>query len=162
MTTIEQSLDIDVPVHVAYGQWTQFEEFPRFMTNVKEVRQLDDTRLRWTADVAGKERSWEAKITEQEPNRRISWRAIDGDQPAGTVTFEPTNGGEQTHVALTMEYEPEGLMEKVGSALQIDEIEVRADLQRFKELVEKRRFPSGEWEGRIERGRVTEPNDSDV
>jgi uncharacterized membrane protein len=156
MATIEQDIDIDVPVDVAYAQWTQFEEFPRFMKNVKEVRQLDDSRLLWTAEVAGREHSWEAKIIEQEPNRRITWQATEGLQNGGTVTFEPANGGAITHVHLEMEYEPEGIVEKVGSAVQADEAVVKADLNRFKELVEQRRAPTGEWEGRIEGGRVTD------
>jgi uncharacterized membrane protein len=160
MATIEQDIDIDVPVDVAYAQWTQFEEFPRFMKNVKEVRQLDDSRLLWTAEVAGREHSWEAKIIEQEPNRRITWRATEGLQNGGTVTFEPANGGNITHVHLEMEYEPEGIVEKVGSAVQADEAVVKADLNRFKELVEQRRAPTGEWEGRIEGGRVTESDKS--
>ena len=160
MATIEQDVDIDAPVDVAYAQWTQFEEFPRFMKNVKEVRQLDDSRLLWTAEVAGREHSWEAKIIEQEPNRRITWRATEGLQNGGTVTFEPANGGSITHVHLEMEYEPEGIVEKVGSAVQADEAVVKADLNRFKELVEQRRAPTGEWEGRIEGGRVTESDKS--
>jgi uncharacterized membrane protein len=157
MATIEQDIDIDAPVDVAYAQWTQFEEFPRFMKNVKEVRQLDDTRLLWTADVAGREHTWEAKIIEQHPNRRIAWRSTEGLQNGGSVTFEPTDG--KTHVHVELEYEPEGIAEKIGSAAQIDEMVVGADLDRFKELVEKRRTPTGEWEGRIESGRVTESGD---
>jgi uncharacterized membrane protein len=157
MATIEQDIDIDVPVDVAYAQWTQFEDFPRFMRNVKEVRQLDDTRLRWTAEVAGREHTWEAKIIEQEPNRRIAWRSTEGLQNGGTVTFEPADAGSKTHVHVEFHYEPEGIAEKVGSAVQVDEMVVGADLDRFKDLVEERRTPTGEWEGRIEGGRVTEP-----
>ena len=156
MATIEQDIDIDVPVDVAYAQWTQFEDFPRFMRNVKEVRQLDDTRLLWTTEIGGREASWEAKIIEQEPNRRISWRASEGLQNGGTVTFRPGNGGSQTHVHVEIEYEPEGMVEKIGSAVQIDDMTVGADLDRFKELVEERQTPTGEWKGRIESGRVTE------
>lgn len=156
MTTIKQDIDIDVPVEVAYAQWTQFEDFPRFMKNVKEVRQLDDTRLRWTAEIAGREHSWEAKIVEQEPNRRIAWRATDGLRNAGKVTFEPADSGSKTRVHVEFEYEPEGIVEKIGSAVQVDEMVVGADLDRFKDLVEERRAPTGEWEGRVEGGRVTE------
>jgi uncharacterized membrane protein len=158
MATIEQDIDIDVPVDVAYAQWTQFETFPQFMKNVKEVRQLDDTRLMWTAEIAGREHSWEAKIVEQEPNRRISWRASEGLMNAGTVTFQPANAGSKTHIHVELEYEPQGMVEKAGSAAHVDDAVVRADLSRFKELVEERRAPTGEWSGRIEGGRVTEPD----
>jgi uncharacterized membrane protein len=156
MATIEQDIEIDVPVDVAYAQWTQFEDFPRFMKNVKEVRQLDDTRLMWTAEIGGTEHSWEAKIIEQDPNRRVRWQATEGFQNGGTVTFEPGNGGSMTHVHVEMEYEPEGLKEKLGSMVGLDSAVVDADLERFKELVEERRAPTGEWEGRIEGGRVSD------
>jgi uncharacterized membrane protein len=156
MATIEQDLDIAVPVDVAYAQWTQFEDFPRFMKNVKEVRQLDDTRLVWTAEIGGTEHTWEAKIVEQEPNRRISWHAVEGLQNRGRVTFEPTDGGSGTHVHVELDYEPEGLKEKLGSMVGADSALVNADLDRFKELVEERQAPTGEWEGRIESGHVTD------
>jgi uncharacterized membrane protein len=156
MDTIEQDIDIAVPVDVAYAQWTQFEDFPRFMKNVKEVRQLDETRLAWTAEVAGTEHTWEAKIVEQEPNRRISWHATEGLQNRGTVTFEPMAGGSSTRVHLELDYEPEGLKEKLGSTIGADSALVNADLERFRELVEERGAPTGEWEGRIESGHVTD------
>jgi uncharacterized membrane protein len=156
MRTIEQDIDIDAPVDVAYQQWTQFEDFPRFMKNVTQVRQLDDTRLLWTAEIGGREHTWEAKIIEQQPNQRISWRATEGLMNGGTVDFRPENGGDRTHVHVHMEYEPEGLLETIGSTAKIDEIVVGADLKRFKELVEERRLPTGKWQGRIESGRVTE------
>lgn len=156
MATIEEQIEIDAPVDVVYAQWTQFEDFPRFLRNVKEVRQIDDSRLLWTAEIAGREHSWEAKIIEQEPNRRVAWRATEGLQNGGTVTFEPANGGSMTRLNVVMEYEPEGLVEKIGSALSVDEGVVKADLGRFKDLIEERRTPTGEWEGRIESGRVVE------
>lgn len=156
MATIEKDIVVDAPIDVVYAQWTQFEDFPRFMNNVKEVRQLDDSRLLWTAEVAGREHSWEAKILEQEPNRRVTWRATEGLQNGGTVTFEPANSGSKTEVHLEIEYEPDGIVEKIGSAVNVDTATVSADLDRFKELVEERQSPTGEWEGRIEGGRVVE------
>jgi uncharacterized membrane protein len=156
MATVEQDIDIDVPVGVAYAQWTQFEDFPRFMNNVKEVRQLDDTRLMWTAEVGGREHSWEAKIIEQVPDQRIAWRATGGLQNGGTVTFEPEDGGSRTHVHVEMEYEPEGIIEKIGSAVGVDSYVVDADLDRFKDLVEERQAPTGEWSGEIKGGQVTD------
>ena len=156
MATIEEQVEVDAPVDVVYAQWTQFEDFPRFMNNVKEVRQLDDTRLLWSAEIAGREHTWEAKIIEQEPNRRITWRATEGLQSGGTVTFEPANSGSRTIVHVAMEYEPEGITEKIGSALSIDEGVVKADLKRFEELIEERRMPTGEWEGRVKAGQVVD------
>jgi uncharacterized membrane protein len=156
MATIEEAVEVDAPVDVVYAQWTQFEDFQHFMRNVKEVRQLDDTHLLWTAEIAGREHTWEAKIVEQEPNRRIAWRSTGGLNNAGTVTFEPANAGSRTKVNVVMEYEPEGLTEKLGSALSVDEGVVKADLGRFKDLVEERQAPTGEWEGRVEGGQVVD------
>ena len=156
MAVTEEQVEVEAPVDVVYAQWTQFEDFPRFMRNVKETRQLDDTHLLWTAEIAGREHTWEAKIVEQEPNRRISWRSTDGLHNAGTVTFEPVDSGSVTVVHVVMEYEPEGVTEKIGSALSVDEGVVKADLGRFKDLVESRRAPTGEWEGRVEAGQVVD------
>lgn len=160
MATVQEDVVIDAPVDVVYAQWTQFEDFPRFLKNVKEVRQLDDSRLLWTAEVAGREHSWEAKIVEQEPNRRIAWRATEGLQNGGTVDFEAADGGSKARVHVEFDYEPEGLIEKIGSAINVDDAVVKADLSRFKDLVEERRSPTGEWKGRIEGGRVVEGDDS--
>jgi uncharacterized membrane protein len=156
MATIEEEVEVDAPVDVVYAQWTQFEEFPHFMRNVKEVRQLDDAHLVWTAEIANRAHTWESKIVDQEPNRRVSWRSTDGLHNAGTVTFEPANSGSRTVVHVVMEYEPEGITEKIGSALSVDEGVVKADLGRFKDLVERRRAPTGEWEGSIKSGQVVD------
>jgi uncharacterized membrane protein len=156
MATIEEEVEVDAPVDVVYAQWTQFEEFPHFMRNVKEVRQLDDTRLAWTAEIASRAHTWESTIVDQEPNRRVSWRSTDGLHNAGTVTFEPANSGSRTVVHVVMEYEPEGITEKIGSALSVDEGVVKADLGRFKDLIESRQSPTGEWEGRIRSGQVVD------
>jgi uncharacterized membrane protein len=160
MATIQEDVVVEAPVDVTYAQWTQFEDFPRFMKNVKDVRQLDDLRLLWTAEVAGREHTWEARIVEQEPNRRIAWRATEGLQNGGTVTFEPADSGAQTRVRVEMEYEPEGIVEQIGSAVNVDDMVVKADLGRFKALLEERQAPTGEWEGRIEGGRVVEGDDA--
>lgn len=160
MATIQEDVVVEAPVDVTYAQWTQFEDFPRFMKNVKDVRQLDDSRLLWTAEVAGREHTWEARIVEQEPNRRIAWRATEGLQNGGTVTFEPADSGAQTRVRVEMEYEPEGIVEQIGSAVNVDDMVVKADLGRFKALLEERQAPTGEWEGRIEGGRVVEGDDA--
>jgi uncharacterized membrane protein len=108
MSTIEESIEVQVPVRTAYNQWTQFEEFPRFMEGVAEVRQIDDTHLRWKAEVAGQEREWEAEITEQHPDERVAWKSTGGTQHAGVVTFHRT-GADESRVMLQMDVEPEGL-----------------------------------------------------
>ena len=78
MSTTEQSIDVNVPVHTAYNQWTQLEEFPRFMEGVEEVRQLDDRRLHWRANIGGRVEEWDAVITEQHPDERLAWKNTTG------------------------------------------------------------------------------------
>jgi uncharacterized membrane protein len=154
MATVEKSIDIDVPVRVAYDQWTQFESFPRFMDGVEEVRQLDDTHLHWRAKVAGREVEWDAVITEQIPDERVAWKATDGKANAGVVTFHRL-ADDATRVMVQIEHEADGIMEKVGSALGADTREVRNSLEQFKELVEERGRAEGAWRGEVDRGEVT-------
>jgi uncharacterized membrane protein len=154
---IEKSIDVNVPVRTAYNQWTQFEEFPRFMEGVKQVRQLDDKRLHWRAEVGGKEVEWTAEITQQEPDRKIGWRSTSGNANAGSVTFEPL-GPNQTRVTLRLEYEPEGAVEKTGSAIGVVTARVAGDLKRFKEFIETRGAETGAWRGEIRGGQVTKPD----
>ena len=113
MATIEKSIDVEVPVRAAYNQWTQFEEFPRFMEGVLEVRQLGDRQLHWRAKIAGQEKTWDAEITEQIPDDRIAWRARSGAANAGVVTLHRITDG-RTRIMLQLEYEPEGMVEKAG------------------------------------------------
>ncbi len=147
MAYIEKTLHIDRPLRTVYDQWTQFEEFPRFMEGVKEVRQLDERRLRWRAEIGGKEETWEAEITHQEPDRRIAWRNTSGPYNAGLVVFQPAEG--ETEVTLRIDYEPQGLVEKIGDALGFVSRRVQGDLERFKEFIEERREPTGGWRGEI-------------
>jgi uncharacterized membrane protein len=149
LTTVEQHIDIDVPVRVAYDQWTQFEEFPTFMDGVEAVTQVDDTHLHWVAEVGGARREWDAEITEQHPDHRIAWRSTDGTANAGVVTFHRLNDN-QTRVMVQIDHEPESLVEKAGSALGLDDRRVTGDLQRFKDLVEARGAPTGGWRGDVE------------
>jgi uncharacterized membrane protein len=153
-TTIEQEIEVEVPLSTAYNQWTQFEEFPKFMEGIQEVTQLDDTLLHWAATVAGKRAEWEAKIVEQEPDRRIVWESVDGKQTRGTVTFAEA-GPHRTRINLNMSYTPEGVAEKVGSAAGLDDRRVRGDLERFRELIETEQVASGGWRGKIEDGQET-------
>ncbi len=149
---VEKSIDVDVPVHTAYNQWTQFETFPEFMEGVVEVKQLSDTQLHWKAKVAGKEKEWDATITEQQPDQRIAWTAVDGAPNAGVVTFHRISD-DTTRVMLQLEAEPEGLIEEVGDKLGVFDRRVEGDLKRFKEFVESRGSETGAW-----RGEVAQPN----
>ena len=148
MQTIEQSIEVNVPLETAYNQWTQFEEFPQFMDGVESVTQLDDTHLRWVASVAGKTREWQAEIVEQLPDERVAWRAQDRQGPDGVATFHKLDEG-RSRVTVQLEWEPEGLTEELGSAIGADSRRVQADLERFKELIESRGVESGAWRGEV-------------
>jgi uncharacterized membrane protein len=151
VSTIQESIEVNVPGQTAYNQWTQFEEFPKFMEGVESVRQLDDTHLRWKAEVGGKKREWNAEIVQQVPDKKIAWRATDGNGPDGVVTFEPV-GADKTKVTVEMSYETKGLVEELGSKLGADSRQVKGDLQRFKELIESRGVESGAWRGEVRAG----------
>jgi uncharacterized membrane protein len=148
--TLDETIEVNVPVSTAYNQWTQFEDFPLFMEGVDHVQQLDDTRVRWVATVAGKTNEWDAKILEQHPDRQISWISEDGKKTRGTVTFEP-RGDSKTLVRLSMSYQASPL-EAIGSVAGLDQRRVRGDLERFKELIESRGTESGAWRGEVSAG----------
>jgi uncharacterized membrane protein len=150
-TTVDAEIEVGVPVTTAYNQWTQFEEFPRFMEGVDEVKQLDDTLLHWAATIAGRHAEWDAKIIEQDPDRRITWESVDGKRTRGTVTFAAA-GPERSRVRLHMSYRPDGTAEKVGSAIGLDSRRIHADLARFRELIEGREVATGAWRGEIQGG----------
>jgi hypothetical protein len=147
-TKVEESIQVDVPVSTAYNQWTQFEDFPYFMGGMKEVHQHDDQRLHWVAEIAGVRREWEATILEQVPDQRIAWAATEGATNAGAVRFVPA-GPASTTVYLTLEYEPEGVVEQAGDKLGVVGRQVRSDLERFKALIEDEGYASGAWRGSI-------------
>jgi uncharacterized membrane protein len=149
--TVQAEIEVEVPVSTAYNQWTQFEEFPKFMDGVEEVRQLDDARLHWVASVAGKRAEWDAKILEQHPDKQISWISENGKKTRGTVSFEE-RGPSRTRVTLSMSYQAEGVREAIGSAVGLDSRRVHQDLQRFKELIETRGGETGAWRGEISEG----------
>ena len=149
MTKIEESIDVEVPVRIAYDQWTQFEEFPQFMEGIERVQQIDDTHLHWVAEIGGKREEWEAEITEQHPDHRVAWTATGGKGNAGVVTFHRIDD-EKTRVMVQLDWEPEGVTEKIGSALGMDDRRVKGDLERFKELIESRGAPTGAWRGEVE------------
>lgn len=149
-TKVEKDIVVDVPVSTAYNQWTQFEEFPHFMGGVKRVTQLSDEQLEWEAEIAGVKRQWKARILEQVPDRKVSWTATEGATNSGTVEFEEAGSG--TSIRLTLEYEPEGLVEKAGDKLHVVERQAEADLKRFKEFIEDEGYATGAWRGRIQGG----------
>jgi uncharacterized membrane protein len=148
MSLIEKSIEINVPVRTAYNQWTQFEEFPRFMEGVKHVKQLDEKHLHWKAEIGGKEKEWDAEITEQIPDTRIAWRSRDGAQNAGVVTFHRLSDS-TSKVMLQMEYDPEGVWENVGDVTGVVSQRVVGDLERFKRYIESRGQETGAWRGTV-------------
>jgi carbon monoxide dehydrogenase subunit G len=150
-TKVEKSILVNVPVSTAYNQWTQFEDFPQFMGGITSVTQLSDDRLEWVAEIGGVRRRWEARILEQVPDRKVAWAATEGATNAGQVTFEDVGGG-QTSVHLSLEYEPEGLVEKVGDKLNVIENQAEGDLNRFKAFIEAEGYASGAWRGSVNQG----------
>ncbi len=153
MSTIERSIEVNVPVRTAYDQWTQFESFPNFMEGVKEVRQTDDTHLLWVAEIAGKEEKWNAEITEQHPDHRVAWKSTSGADNAGVVTFHYIDEN-TTRIMLQMDYDPEGIVENVGDKLGVVGRRVEGDLKRFKTFIEGRQVPTGAWRGEVENPNV--------
>jgi uncharacterized membrane protein len=147
-STIEKAVEVNVPVRTAYNQWTQFETFPQFMEGVEDVRQVTDTQLHWRTKIMGVTREFDAEITDQEPDRRVSWHTTEGPAQGGTVTFQPVNPG-TTRVALAMEFEPEGMAEKIADATNMVERRVEADLRRFKEFIEEHGTETGAWRGSV-------------
>ena len=159
MSRITQDIVVDVPVRVAYDQWTQFESFPQFMEGVERVVQLDDKTLDWTASIAGKTKQWRAEIIDQVPDSVVAWRSTEGARNDGAVRFQP-QGGTSTRVTLELEIDPEGPIENIGAALGLVEGRVRGDLERFKEFVEGRGQATGAWRGEVEAGQVVDDDDT--
>jgi uncharacterized membrane protein len=148
MSQIIETVDVDVPVRTAYDQWTQFESFPMFMEGVEKVEQLDDTTLRWTAEIAGQKRTWKARITEQTPDQRIAWTSIEGARNAGVVTFHHLDD-RKTRVTLQLDVDPEGPVENIGDALGFVQRRAKGDMERFKEFIESRGSETGAWRGTV-------------
>ena len=149
MERIEKTIEVDCPVRTVYNQWTQFEGFPRFMDGVQEVKQLDDTHVHWRASVGGREKEWDAEITEQVPDEKIGWKSISGDAPnAGVVRFEPL-AANRTRVRLVMAYEPHGAVDRVGDTLGILSASVQRSVESFKEYIESRGAEDGGWRGSV-------------
>jgi uncharacterized membrane protein len=157
---VERSVEVNCPVRTVYNQWTQFEEFPRFMSGIKEVKQLDDTHVHWHAEIRGKDKEWDAEITEQIPDQRISWHSTSGESNAGTVRFEPLPG-DRTLVRLTLGYEPKGPIENAGDALGLFTSHVETTMKDFKHYIEERKVADGAWRGEVHAGQ-RQPGASDT
>ncbi len=149
MARIEESIEVEAPISTVYNQWTQFEEFPEFMEGVESVQQLDDTHLLWTAEIGGQREEWRAEITEQHPDHRVAWKATEGRENAGVVSFHQI-AEDTTRVMVQMDWEPDGALETVGATVGADGRRVQGDLKRFKELIERRGTETGAWRGEVE------------
>jgi uncharacterized membrane protein len=153
MSAIDKSIVVNRPIKQVYNQWTQFESFPQFMEGVKEVRQIDNKRVHWHAEIAGVDREWDAEIRRQVPDQQISWRSVNGPRVTGVVMFEPV-GAEQTRVMLRMDYEADGVLDKIGDIIGAIERRIEGDLERFKNFIEQRGRETGQWRGEIRAGEV--------
>ncbi|AWB88227.1 SRPBCC family protein [Salinibacterium hongtaonis] len=152
MQTITESIDVDVPVATAYNQWTQFEDFPEFLSFVDSITQLDDVQLHWRVNIDGVVREFDARITEQHPDKRVAWNSISGDaNHAGVVTFHKLTDT-SCRVTVQLDWQPEGFVEKVGAALGVDDRSVKKDLKKFKEFIESRSVETGAWRGEVDNG----------
>jgi uncharacterized membrane protein len=150
VSTVTSDAEINVPISVAYNQWTQFESFPQFMSGVQEVRQLDDTHTHWRVSIGGVEREFDAEITEQKPDERIAWNSTGGQNQAGVVSFYRIDD-DTTRVTLQLDWDPQGFVEKAGALLQADDIEVDRSLRTFKDKIEANGFETGAWRGEVDR-----------
>jgi uncharacterized membrane protein len=142
MSTIEKSIEVNVPEYTAYAQWTKFEEFPQFMEGVKEVTRLDAKRFRWKAQIAGQDKEWDTEITEQTADQRLAWTSRGGGIKGWVVTFHPLSNA-KSNIMLQVEHDPQSIAEPGGEALEVVSQRVQGDLERFKELIEKRWRPPG-------------------
>ncbi len=150
MTTVEESIDVDVPIATVYNQWTQFESFPQFMDGVESINQIDDTHTHWKTKVGGIEREYDTEITEQHPEERVAWRSTDGTTNAGVVTFHKI-AADKTRLMVQIDWAPSGLIEKAGAVLGVDDHRVKADLKRFKAFIEAQGTETGAWRGDVPR-----------
>ncbi|PNH83693.1 SRPBCC family protein [Arthrobacter sp. AFG20] len=149
METVEETVDVAVPVHTAYNQWTQFESFPQFMSGVESVTQLSNTTNHWVTKVGGVKREFDTEIVDQEPDDRIAWRSTDGKSHAGIIRFTPLDAN-HTKVKVHFEWAPETVTEKAGAALKIDDMQVKADMRKFKDFIELRGAETGGWRGEVQ------------
>lgn len=154
MATVQESINVSVPLSQAYNQWTQFEDFPHFMSGVESVQQLDDTTVHFKTTIAGVKRDYDAQITVQQPDQRVTWESLDEPRNAGTVWFEALNPTE-TKVSVELAWEPDSAVEKLGAAFGLDSHQVASDLRRFKKFIEEREVETGAWRERVTSGEVS-------
>ena len=157
MEQLEHSIEVDAPVSATYNQWTQFEDFPRFMEGVESVTQIDDTHVHWVAEVAGKKKEWDAEITRQVPDREIDWVGLGNPDNRGRIVFESVDAT-TSKVTMMLDYDPEGVVEEVGDALGFVKRRVKGDMERFKEFIEARGRETGGWRGEVHGGDVETPS----
>ena len=151
MASVQESVDVDVPIRVAYDQWTQFESFPQFMSGVERITQLDEKHTHWVTDIDGVKREFDAEVTEQHPDERVAWRSIDGETVhAGVVTFHKLTDT-STRVTVQIDWEPTGVVEKAGAVVGADNFAVKRDLENFKKFIEKAPQETGAWRGDVPR-----------
>ncbi len=150
MTTVEKSIDVNVPITTAYNQWTQFESFPQFMEGVDRIEQTSSTQTHWVTSIGGVTREFDAEITEQHPDERVAWTTLDGPKQAGVVTFHRL-AADKTRIMLQLDFEPEGLVEQAGDKLGFVTRRIEGDLGRFKKFIEERGTESGAWRGDVDR-----------
>ena len=153
MKRVEKVIEVNAPVRAVYNQWTQLEEFPRFMRGVKQVRQIDDTHVHWLAEVWGKDKEWDAEITEQDPDKRISWKSVSGAPNAGTIRFVPV-GADRTQIRVVIAYDPKGAAENIVAAIGGLEAMVETTLRQFKHFIEERGRETGGWRNEVHDSRV--------
>ena len=149
MPSVTESIDVAVPVQTAYNQWTQFESFPNFMGGVESIAQTDDTHSHWVTKIGGVTREFDTEITEQHPDERVAWKSTDGTTHAGVVTFHRLDEG-QTKVTVQLDWQAEGIVEKAGALIGVDDHQVKADLDRFKSYIEGQSHEDGAWRGNID------------
>ena len=148
METIEKSIEVECPLRTVYNQWTQFEEFPRFMKGVNKVTQLDDQRLHWEAEIAGKNKEWNSRITDQLPDQLIAWQSDGGEYNAGAVHFSAVSPN-RTRINFQLMYDPESIGEKTGDVRGVISNRVEKNLEEFKEFIQNRSQETGSWRGTI-------------
>ncbi|WP_028936268.1 SRPBCC family protein [Pseudonocardia spinosispora] len=151
MSSVIETIDVNVPVSRVYNQWTQFESFSQFMDGVERIDQTDDTHSHWVTNLGGVHREFDTRITEQTPDERVAWTSTDGTSHAGVVTFHRIDEA-TTRVTAQIDWQPEGVAEKVGALVGADDRQVKKDLSRFKEFIEARGTESGAWRGDVEAG----------
>lgn len=148
MPSVIKTVNVSVPVRTAYNQWTQFETFPQFMGGVESITQTDDTHSHWVTKIGGVTREFDTEITEQHPDERVAWKSTDGKTQAGVVTFHRLSDSE-TKVTVQIDWETEGLLEKAGALVGVDDHQVHADLERFKKYIESQAHEDGAWRGDV-------------